>query len=209
MSQYDELLAELETLQKAYSDEDGDKKIAAASHPEPDDDNMGGPSDYDEDNEDDDEDDDDDEEGFKPIAKSFAFELDNGQTVEAVDATSLIKSLTRKLNSTESLLAKSIDERDALNSKVLKLLKSQSAELDGLRKQVAKLAGEGRGRKAVVNVHEAVDAPMAKAHAAGDLLAKAHSAAESGRITWKECAEVDASLRLKQLPNQAILAKLG
>lgn len=36
MSQFDALLDELESLQKAYAVEDGGKKIAAAGYPEPD-----------------------------------------------------------------------------------------------------------------------------------------------------------------------------
>ena len=198
MSQFDALLDELESLQKAYAVEDGGKKIAAAGYPEPDEPDEP------------DEDDEDDEDGFEPMSKTFAFELDNGKTIEAIDATHLIKNLGRKLEKSETLLAKSIEERDALHGRVLALLKSQAAELDGLRKQVAKLSSEGRGRKAVVNVHEAVDpAPMTKSVSPTELLTKSHAAAEAGRITWKECAEIDASIRLGQIPNQAILAKLG
>lgn len=212
MSEFDQLLEELETLQKAYGDDADDKKIAAAAddddeaeHPEPDADNRGGPSDHDEDNEDEDDDD-----GFEPIGKSFAFELDNGETVEAIDASELVKSLTSRLGQTESLLAKAIDERDSVNGRVLTLLKSQSAEIAGLKAQVAKLSGEGRGRKAVVNVHEAAE-PMAKSESnpRAELMAKATAAYEQGRLTGREWVEVDASLRLNQIPSQSILAKLG
>ena len=211
MSEFDTLMEELETLQKAY----GDDKIAAAAdedddeqHPEPDADNSGGPSDHDEDNADEDEDDDDD--GFEPIAKSFRFELDNGQTVEAIDATELVKSLKGRLDETETLLAKAIEERDTVNGRVLGLLKSQSAEIAGLKAQLAKLSGEGRGRKAVVNVHEAAE-PMAKSESnpRAELMAKATAAYEQGRLTGREWVEVDASLRLNQIPSQSILAKLG
>jgi len=210
MSEFDQLLEELETLQKAYGDDADDKKIAAAAddddeaeHPEPDADDRGGPSDDDEDNEDDDD-------GFEPIGKSFAFELDNGETFEAIDASELVKSLTSRLDQTESLLAKAIDERDSVNGRVLTLLKSQSAEIAGLKAQVAKLSGEGRGRKAVVNVHEAAE-PMAKSESnpRAELMAKATAAYEQGRLTGREWVEVDASLRLNQIPSQSILAKLG
>jgi len=211
MSEFDTLMEELETLQKAY----GDDKIAAAAdedddeqHPEPDADNSGGPSDHDEDNAD--EDDEDEDDGFEPIAKSFRFELDNGQTVDAIDATELVKSLKGRLDETETLLAKAIEERDTVNGRVLGLLKSQSAEIAGLKAQLAKLSSEGRGRKAVVNVHESAE-PMAKAQnlAPNELMAKAKSAFEDGRISGREYVEVDASLRMKQIPNSAILAKLG
>ena len=211
MSEFDTLMEELETLQKAY----GDDKIAAAAdedddeqHPEPDADNSGGPSDHDEDNAD--EDDEDEDDGFEPIAKSFRFELDNGQTVEAIDATELVKSLKGRLDETETLLAKAIEERDTVNGRVLGLLKSQSAEIAGLKAQLAKLSGEGRGRKAVVNVHEAAE-PMAKSESnpRAELMAKATAAYEQGRLTGREWVEVDASLRLNQIPSQSILAKLG
>ena len=41
------------------------------------------------------------------------------------------------------------------------------------------------------------------------LMAKATAAYEQGRLTGREWVEVDASLRLNQIPSQSILAKLG
>ncbi len=200
MSEYDKLLEELDLLQKAYGDEDGDKKIAAAAeddddeHDEPDADDMGGPSDGDEDNEDD--------EDFQPIAKSFAFQLDTGETVEAVDGTELLKSLSDSVAQTDARLEKSFGE-------AVSLMKSMHGEIAHLKKQVAKLSGEGRGRKAVVNVHEHAE-PMAKSQSgltANDLMAKAQAAFSEGKISGREWNELDASLRMGQTPNPSLIAK--
>lgn len=201
MSEYDKLLEELDLLQKAYGDDDGDQKIAAAAeddddeHDEPDADNAGGPSDGDEDNEDDDED-------FQPIAKSFAFQLDTGETVEAVDGTELLKSLSDSVAETDARLAKSFGE-------AVSLMKSMHGEIAGLKKQVAKLSGEGRGRKAVVNVHENAE-PMAKSQSGltpNDLMAKAQAAFAEGKLSGRELNEIDASLRMREAPNPSLIAK--
>ena len=200
MSEYDKLLEELDLLQKAYGDDDGDQKIAAAAeddddeHDEPDADNMGGPSDGDEDNEDD--------EDFQPIAKSFAFQLDTGETVEAVDGTELLKSLSDSVAETDARLEKSFGE-------AVTLMKSMHGEIASLKKQVAKLSGEGRGRKAVVNVHENAE-PMAKSQSGltpNDLMAKAQAAFAEGKLSGRELNEIDASLRMREAPNPSLIAK--
>lgn len=204
MSEYDKLLEELDLLQKAYGDDDGDQKIAAAAedddddkHDEPDADNAGGPSDGDEDNKDKDNDD-----GFEPIAKSFAFQLDTGETVEAVDGTELLKSLSDSVANTDARLEKSFGE-------AVSLMKSMHGEIASLKKQVAKLSGEGRGRKAVVNVHEHAE-PMAKSQSGltpNDLMAKAQAAFAEGKLSGRELNEIDASLRMREAPNPSLIAK--
>lgn len=197
MSQYDELLAELDLLQKSYGADDGDQKIAAAAededddeneHPEPDADDAGGPSDNDEDNDDD----------FQPIAKSFAFQLDSGETVEAFDGTELIKSLQDRVSAADTVL------HDAVS-----LIKSMHSEIGSLKQKVAKLSSEGRGRKAVVNVHESAE-PMAKSQGmvtAEALMAKANAAFSDGKLTGRELNELDASIRMGQPPNPSLIAK--
>lgn len=200
MSEYDKLLEELDLLQKAYGDEGVDQKIAAAAedddddHDEPDADDMGGPSDGDEDNEDD--------EDFQPIAKSFAFQLDTGETVEAVDGTELLKSLSDSVAQTDARLEKSFGE-------AVTLMKSMHSEIASLKKQVAKLSGEGRGRKAVVNVHESAE-PMAKSQSGltpNDLMVKAQAAFAEGKLSGRELNELDASLRMREAPNPSLIAK--
>ena len=196
MSQYDELLAELDLLQKSYGADDGDQKIAAAAededddeneHPEPDADDAGGPSDNDEDNDDD----------FQPIAKSFAFQLDSGETVEAIDGTELIKSLQDRVSAADTVL------HDAVS-----LIKSMHGEIGSLKAKVARLSSEGRGRKAVVNVHESAE-PMAKSQGltAVDLMAKANAAFAEGKLTGSELNQIDASLRMREAPNPSLIAK--
>lgn len=214
MSEFDKLMEELDTLQKSYGADEGegedDKNIAAAA------------SDGDEDpDNDDDDDDDDDKQGdkdddFEPMEKSFKFELDNGETVEAIDATKLVKGLQKRLADAEARLTKSFQDNESagikVSGKILDLLKSQAAEIASLKDKVASFGNEGRGRKAVLTVHDGgLAAPTQKTleSAKTELLAKASAAFDQGRITGRELTETDVALRRNEVPSQEILAKLA
>ena len=125
-----------------------------------------------------------------------------GETVEAVDGTELLKSLSDSVANTDARLEKSFGE-------AVSLMKSMHGEIASRKKQVAKLSGEGRGRKAVVNVHEHAE-PMAKSQSGltpNDLMAKAQAAFAEGRLSGRELNEIDASLRMREAPNPSLIAK--
>lgn len=104
----------------------------------------------------------------KDMAKSLTAKDADGKDVEVVDATDMIKSLQDKIDSQESIMAKALTGLQSTLSKQNTLIKS-------LQDNIAKMSGEGRGRKAVLR---AVDKP-----GAGETMAKSEGAAEDGKIT--------------------------
>lgn len=199
---YEALLEELETLQKSMDQGDSDdEKIAAAAaagdddeddeHDEPDgDEGMGGEGDGDGD------------EG--PMAKSFSFQLDTGEVVEAIDGTELVKSLQDEVallkserEATQGELGVVFDAFKAQLKKQTECINSQGQLIKSLSAQVEKLSSEGRGRKSVA----APSAAMAKSF--GDpyelptemLLAKAEAALSAQRINGREANTISVACR--------------
>lgn len=206
---YEALLEELETLQKSMDQGDSDdEKIAAAAaagdddeddeHDEPDgDEGMGGEGDGDGD------------EG--PMAKSFSFQLDTGEVVEAVDGTELVKSLQNEVALLKSERETAASQSEKVFQAVLGQLKSQGQLIKSLSAQVEKLSSEGRGRKSIA----APNAAMAKSMGADAggltpdrLLAKANAAFDAGRISGKELTVIDVSLRHGAALDDGLMARV-
>lgn len=206
---YEALLEELETLQKSMDQGDSDdEKIAAAAaagdddeddeHDEPDgDEGMGGEGDGDGD------------EG--PMAKSFSFQLDTGEVVEAVDGTELVKSLQNEVALLKSERETAASQSEKVFQAVLGQLKSQGQLIKSLSAQVEKLSSEGRGRKSIA----APSAAMAKSMGADAggltpdrLLAKANAAFDAGRISGKELTVIDVSLRHGAALDDGLMARV-
>ena len=206
---YEALLEELETLQKSMDQGDSDdEKIAAAAaagdddeddeHDEPDgDEGMGGEGDGDGD------------EG--PMAKSFSFQLDTGEVVEAIDGTALVKSLQGEVALLKSERETAATQTEKVFEAVLGQLKSQGQLIKSLSAQVEKLSSEGRGRKSIA----APNAAMAKSMGADAggltpdrLLAKANAAFDAGRISGKELTVIDVSLRHGAALDDGLMARV-
>lgn len=202
MSQFETLLAELktvsdeqETLAKALPAEDGkdDEAIqAAAAEGDLADKN---PEDAD----------DDDVDDKQPMAKSVTAVVD-GEEVEAVDATELIKSLIGRVETQESVLAKALET-------TLGTIKAQGEMIKSLNARVAKLAGEGKGRKTVLTIAEkpAAGETIAKSEPEGltnqQFMAKAHAAFSAGKLSGVELTTADVALRTGQAVPPGIIAK--
>lgn len=206
---YEALLEELETLQKSMDQGDSDdEKIAAAAaagdddeddeHDEADgDEGMGGEGDGDGD------------EG--PMAKSFSFQLDTGEVVEAVDGTELVKSLQNEVALLKSERETAASQSEKVFQAVLGQLKNQGRLIKSLSAQVEKLSSEGRGRKSIA----APNAAMAKSMGADAggltpdrLLAKANAAFDAGRISGKELTVIDVSLRHGAALDDGLMARV-
>ena len=197
MSQFNELLAQLKaaedeqiTLAKALPAEDGkDDETIQAAAAEGDDANPENPEDYD--------DDADDAEDEKPMAKSVMAMVD-GEEVEAVDATDLIKSLMDRVDAHDDVMAKAL-------ASTLSTIKAQGDMIKSLQSQVSKLAGQGKGRKTVLSVVEkpASGETMAKSQQDGmtpaDFMAKANAAFSAGKLTGKELTTLDVAVRNGQV----------
>lgn len=187
MGEIANLSADQESMAKALPADDGkdDDKIQAAAAEggsDGDADNNGGPSDGDADN------------GGQPMAKSFKLTLEDGTEIEAQDGAELVKSLSDRLDATEASMAK------ALGSAV-DLIKGQAEMIKSLNDKVAKLSGEGRGRKAVVSVVEKTEpgaGTMAKSEPAGmtpeTFFVKALAAQKEGRISGTDVALAETCL---------------
>lgn len=95
----------------------------------------------------------------KPMAKSMTAQGADGEEIEVVDATDMLKSLQSGLAEQGGVLAKAVEIMTGVAQKQGALIKSLQAE-------VRALAGQGRGRKAVISVSEK---PMP-----GETMAKSH-----------------------------------
>lgn len=204
MSQFDELLAELQaaseeqtTLVKALPAEDGkdDKTIQAAA--------AEGDTDADDKNPEDHDEPDGDE---APMAKSVTAMVD-GQEVEAIDATDMIKSLVERADKTDDVLAKAL-------ASTVSTIKAQGEMIKSLTAEVKKLAGQGTGRKAVLTVVEkpaVAEQTMAKSQQDGftpqEFMAKANAAFAAGKLSGIELTTADVSIRSGTPIPAGIIAK--
>jgi hypothetical protein len=133
-----------------------------------------------------------------PMAKSLTATLEDGSVVEYEDGTALVKSLTESLGalterveSSETVLAKALGQ-------AVTLLKAQTTLITGLQAQVKAIAGEGRGRKAVLNlVEKPAGTTMAKGGAEGmtpnDFMAKAESQFKAGKLNGQDLAFIESA----------------
>jgi len=202
MSQFEDLLAELkaaeqenDTLAKALPAEDGEDDEAILSAAED------GDADDDNENPEDHEEPDGDE---KPMAKSVMALID-GEEVDAVDATEILKSLDARIGANEEVMAKAL-------ASTLATIKSQGEMIKSLSTQVQKLSGKGAGRKTVLSVVEKTGADVLAKSAqegmtANEFMAKAQAAFDAGKLTGLELTSADVALRTGQPVPEAILAK--
>ena len=209
MSQFNELLAQLKaagdeqtTLAKALPAEDGkdDEQIQAAA--------AEGDTDADNENPEDHEEPDGDEDDGKPVMAKSVTAVVDGEEVEAVDATELLKSLDARVSEHDAVLAKALES-------TLSTIKAQGDMIKSLHAKIEKLAGQGKGRKTVLTVVEkpAVGETMAKSEqdgmTPGDFMAKANAAFAAGKLTGKELTTIDVAMRTHQLGvlDQTLIAK--
>lgn len=203
MSQFAELLAQLaaqqeeqETLAKALPAEGGedDEAIQAAA------------AEGDDAGNENDDDDGDDETPAQPLTKSMTAIVD-GEEVEAVDATDLLKSLDGRLGDVETTLAKGLQV-------AMGTIKAQGDLIKSLNDQINKLAGQGKGRKSVITVSEkpaAGESTLAKSEPQGmtnqEFLLKANAAFAAGKLSGQELTTADVAIRMGQQVPAQIIAK--
>lgn len=204
---FEKLLEELDVMAKSFDDaaKDDEKIKAAAAEGDADADGEHAEPDGDEDEE--------GNEPGQPMGKSFAFMLENGEQIEAMDGTELVKSLMDRVDATEGVMAKALGQAIGLIGKQGDRLNEQSELIKSLRADVTKLSGEGRGRKAVLSVAEktAPGEQLAKSESAmtkQEFFAKANAAFDTGRITGKELTVIDVSLRSGSEIDQGLVSKV-
>ncbi len=203
MSQFDELLAQLQaeqeqqsTLAKAMPQEDGEddeaiQTAAADGDGNPEDEDEGEGADGDE----------------KPMAKSMTID---GEEVEVVDAEQLVKSLqdlTGRVGEHEQVLAKALET-------TLGTIKAQGDMIKSLSERVEKLSGQGRGRKTVLAITDRPsvgDQPLVKSEQpmqAGEVMAKALAAQANGKLTGLDVARCEAAINSGTAVPADVLAKI-
>lgn len=201
---FDKLLAELEAAQAdnavlaksiPAASEEGDKKIAKAS----------------EDGDDKENDDDEDGEEGEQMTKSMV--LDSGDEVLLVDADAMLKSLnslhvsSADNTANNEILAKSMRQAIGMIQTLNKVVTSQDLMIKSMSGDIAKLGGQGAGRKTVLSVNEkqqvTADGLLAKSQPDGltpqGFLLKSNAAHDAGKITGRELATIDVALRSNQL----------
>jgi len=144
------------------------------------------------------------------LGKSFEVTNENGEKMEAVDGTELVKSLIAQIDefkqekvTHEAGLMKSLGVMSGLLKDQATALKEQSDMIKSLQAEVATMRGEGRGRKSVVSVMEKPSTQMTKSQQEGptaeEFMMKAASARDAGRLTAIEMSTIELSLQ-KSVP---------
>ena len=209
---YEQLLDELETLQKGYAADADDKAIQAAA--------AEGQADGDQYDEDLDEDGkpiakkkkpyaepDGDEAPGKPFGKSFTLVGEDGAETEAFDGTEFVKSLHEEVQA----LGRAAESEKADLTKSLNILadviKSQGALIKSLQSDLSDLANQGAGRRSITMPN----ASMAKAMGPVSnetFMMKANAAYNAGRISGKDLTVCDVSLRHNEVIDAALLNRI-
>lgn len=191
------LVAELDTLAKAMPagdcDKDDDKKIEAAAA------DGGTEADPDED---------------EVLGKSFGVTLADGTEVEAYDGTEMIKALSAEnasLRGQTGELLKGLQLTAGMVKQQGERIAAQGDLIKSLRGDIAKLATAGRGRAAVLSIHEKPTGEPAKPEgiSPGDLMAKAMVAFEKNAITGLDVARIEARLGVGAQPPADIIAAIA
>lgn len=238
-SEFSKLAEDLETLAKSQGEMTEEQKIAAAAaaagHVEPDGDEgaaaaAAGDNDGDEgaaaaadadslegaaaagDNGGNDGDD--------VLGKSFDVTTAGGAKVKAYDATALLKSLSDRMETIEGSIASNEEDRVSIAkslSSIADLLKSNANEIETLKKSLADMGDQGRGRKAVLTVMEKPQVgTMAKSEGASgtmgrkEFMAKADEAMKAGRISGGELSLAETYLnRGGAVPEELVSRVMG
>lgn len=151
------------------------------------------------------------------LAKSFKVTGPNGEELDAVDGTEMLKSLEARLEATEASTLGGMGQ-------LLGLVKSQGALIKSLSEQVGAMASQGRGRKAMLQVHERPDAGVlnkggaAGAAAGGDaaitgptveeFMTKSSDAFDNKRISGVEFTTIDVACRTGVAVDPALVRKV-
>jgi hypothetical protein len=143
-------------------------------------------------------------EGDESLGKSFQFELANGEKVDAIDGTELIKSLTAQVGALTGRLDESESTLLTVLTTATDLIKSQGAAINDLNTKVAELGNSGRGRKAIVAVIAKPEADLAKAEepqglTRNEFMLKAEAAFERGAMRGLDISMIETSFN-KGLP---------
>lgn len=151
------------------------------------------------------------DEGDEAFGKSFKVTLADGTEAEAYDGTAMMKSLRTDLlglQGDNEALAKALGGAVEAIKAQREAIISQGTLIKSLQADLAKLAGQGSGRRSVLNVLEktATTAPAAASGGAQKItpqgfMAKALSLQKSGELNATDVARCEMNLnKFGQLP---------
>lgn len=215
MSDFEKVLNELNELNllaksKApdADDEKDDERIKAAADGDADDDGEPDSDDYGDDFDDDHEEPDGDE---KPMKKSLKAWLEDGSEIEAFDGTAMMKSLQDSFDAYRNDTQAQLQQAAQAVAASTELLKSLHSEMREMRAQLAELGGQGRGRKSTLNVHEkpAMVPETQAAPTKSEVMAKAMSSLNAGRITGFDVARIEGYINGGRSIPADLLAKIS
>lgn len=144
----------------------------------------------------------------KPMAKSMTVDGEEFQVVEVDQLIKSLTDLTGRVETNEGVLAKALET-------TLGTIKTQGEMIKSLNAKVEKLAGQGRGRKTVLAISEKPEpgATLAKSHQPeapkpGEVLAKALSAQQAGRITAHDVSRCEIAFQSGVAMPADVLARI-
>lgn len=153
--------------------------------------------------------DDDDGEDDATLGKSLQVTLENGETVDAVDGTALVKALIARVNRGDEALKKSISSTSRVLKGMSSLIKKQSAQILALSGQVEKIGASGSGKKSVT-LAKALDTGAAdeRGMEPGAFMMKALEAQKAHRVTGSEVARMESYLNRGLAVPEDLVAKV-
>lgn len=152
-----------------------------------------------------------DKDGAPVMTKAMTVTGPDGKELEAIDATEIIKALQDKVGEHDTVLAKALT---GLTSTIQK----QGALIKSLQENVAKLSGQGAGRKAVIVAVEkpGVGGDLTKSQGAEDgkltvdeFFAKAEAAYGAEKISGAELRSIDVARRYGSPIDPALIRKVA
>lgn len=168
---FDALLEEIGGLAKAMppADESGEDKVEAAAAEA--------------------EEDPDKDEDEKPMAKSYVLKGADGEEIEAIDGTELVKSLIERIEGNETAAIEAV-------TGLLGVVKSQGALIKSMQTDLAAFKDSGKPRKTVLTVAErpaGKSEELAKSQVSDgvtptEFMVKALEAQVAGKLTSRDIA---------------------
>lgn len=196
--QFEDLLKSLNDLNAAAA-----PAGAAGGNPEDDDedaDNLPGATAADNDG-------DADNGGKHPVMKSITATDADGNAVEAVDATELLKSMQDTLDRHDGMLAKSL-------TPLMQAVVKQGEVIKSLQDQISKLGNKGAGRQSVL-VATSLNSGVSGSRSGTtgvpsreEFIAKATAAWEAQKLTGQELTACDVAIRESKPLDPSILKKV-
>ncbi len=140
-----------------------------------------------------------------------SFDL-NGEPVQAIDADDLMKSLTTlvddRLGEFEQPLMKAIGIQTAVLQRQNKAITTLQNTVALLKSELAAFGGKGAGAMSVRTINPETELKKSEQFTKEDLLAKANSLWENGKMSGTELRNIDTALRGNGQLNPQLVSKI-